>query len=159
MIGHRGPLRQPSEPEDHYTNRPDKSKTPDIAWGERYLKKLSLANIRDIIKMVRWNDKFGIKFMRLDSGMCPFASHAEYGYNLEPFAAGVLAEAGKVIAELGHRVATRPGQVCFALACLSGAELSYANNPNSTLSSVPPRRRSSPPQSVTWSTTMICSPC
>ncbi|KAK7224188.1 hypothetical protein V2G26_012191 [Clonostachys chloroleuca] len=110
LIDHRYPLQKPSEPEDPITNRPDKSKTPDVARGERYLKELSLANMHDIAKMVRWNDKFGIKFLKLESGMCPFASHSEYGYKLEPFAAGVLAEAGKVIAELGHRVATLPGQ-------------------------------------------------
>lgn len=60
--------------------------------------------------MVRWNDKYGIKFMRLSSEMFPFASHKEYGYKLAPFAAETLAEAGKVIAELGHRVTTHPGQ-------------------------------------------------
>lgn len=60
--------------------------------------------------MVRWNDKYGIKFMRLSSEMFPFASHLEYGYKLEPFAAETLAEVGKVVAELGHRVTTHPGQ-------------------------------------------------
>lgn len=60
--------------------------------------------------MIRWNDKYGIKFLRLSSEMFPFASHEEYGYKLEPFAAEALAEAGKVIAELGHRVTTHPGQ-------------------------------------------------
>jgi UV DNA damage endonuclease len=60
--------------------------------------------------MFRWNDKYGIKFMRLSSEMFPFASHAEYGYKLAPFAFEALAEAGKVVAELGHRVSTHPGQ-------------------------------------------------
>lgn len=60
--------------------------------------------------MVRWNDKYGIKFLRLSSEMFPFASHDDYGYKLAPFAADTLAEAGKVIAELGHRVTTHPGQ-------------------------------------------------
>lgn len=60
--------------------------------------------------MIRWNDKYGIKFMRLSSEMFPFASHEEYGYKLAPFASEVLAEAGKVIAQLGHRVTMHPGQ-------------------------------------------------
>jgi UV DNA damage endonuclease len=60
--------------------------------------------------MVRWNDRYGIKFMRLSSEMFPFASHIEYGYKLRPFASETLAEAGRVIAELGHRVTTHPGQ-------------------------------------------------
>lgn len=76
----------------------------------RYVEEIGLANARDVIKMVRWNDKYGIKFMRLSSEMFPFASHEEYGYKLEPFAADTLAEAGNVIAELGHRVTTHPGQ-------------------------------------------------
>lgn len=48
--------------------------------------------------------------MRLSSEMFPFASHKQYGYKLAPFASGVLAEAGRVVAELGHRVSTHPGQ-------------------------------------------------
>lgn len=60
--------------------------------------------------MVRWNDRYNIKFMRLSSEMFPFASHMEYGYKLAPFASEVLAEVGGVIAELGHRVTTHPGQ-------------------------------------------------
>lgn len=72
---------------------------------------LGLANAKDIVKMLQWNEKFGIKFMRLSSEMFPFASHDEYGYKLAPFASEVLAEAGKVAAELGHRLTTHPGQV------------------------------------------------
>jgi UV DNA damage endonuclease len=60
--------------------------------------------------MVRWNDKYGIKFMRLSSEMFPFASHDVYGYKLAPFASETLAEAGQMIAKLGHRVTTHPGQ-------------------------------------------------
>ena len=48
--------------------------------------------------------------MRLSSEMFPFASHKEYGYKLAPFASEVLAEAGRVVAELGHRVSVHPGQ-------------------------------------------------
>lgn len=48
--------------------------------------------------------------MRLSSEMFPFASHKEYGYKLAPFASDVLGAAGKVVAELGHRVSVHPGQ-------------------------------------------------
>lgn len=82
-----------------------------MARGQRYVEALGLANARDIIKMIKWNDKYGIKFLRLSSEMFPFASHAQYGYSLEPFAAETLAEAGKLAAELGHRLTTHPGQV------------------------------------------------
>jgi len=61
--------------------------------------------------MLRWNDRYGIKFMRLSSEMFPFASHEKYGYKLAPFASEVLAEVGRVAAELGHRLTVHPGQV------------------------------------------------
>lgn len=110
IIEHRHPLRIPDEPEHATKNRPDKSKPADVERGARYVQELGLANARDIVKMLRWNDKYGIKFMRLSSEMFPFASHAEHGYKLAPFAAETLAEAGKVAAELGHRLTTHPGQ-------------------------------------------------
>lgn len=93
--------------------------------GQKYVESLGLANARDIVKMLRWNDKFGIKFMRLSSEMFPFASHEEYGYKLAPFATEALAEAGMVAGELGHRLTTHPGQVrtqcgpIFLFLCLS----------------------------------------
>lgn len=101
----------PSQPEHATKNRPDKSKDASDELGQKYVQNIGLANARDIVKMLRWNDKYGIKFMRLSSEMFPFASHAEYGYKLAPFASEVLAEAGKVAAELGHRLTTHPGQV------------------------------------------------
>ena len=110
IIEHRHPLKDPSQPEHATKNRPDKDQPADHARGQKYVEELGLANVKDIIKMIQWNDKYGIKFMRLSSEMFPFASHEEYGYKLEPFAAEALAEAGKVIAELGHRVTTHPGQ-------------------------------------------------
>jgi UV DNA damage endonuclease len=61
--------------------------------------------------MLRWNDRYGIKFFRLSSDMFPFASHEIYGYNLKPFASEVLADAGRVAAELDHRLTMHPGQV------------------------------------------------
>ena len=110
ILEHRHPLRDPTEPEHSSKNRPDPSKPVDIELGMRYVEALCLANVKDIAKMVRWNDKYGIRFFRLSSEMFPFASHPEYGYKLAPFASEALAEAGKVVAELGHRVTTHPGQ-------------------------------------------------
>ncbi|KAG6356039.1 hypothetical protein INS49_015424 [Diaporthe citri] len=107
---HRHPLADPSQPEHPTKNRPDKTKKADLVLGQKYVESLGLANARDIVKMLRWNDKFGIKFMRLSSEMFPFASHAEYGYKLAPFASEALAEAGRVAGELGHRLTTHPGQ-------------------------------------------------
>jgi len=110
ILEHRHPLQDPSQPEHATKNRPDRTQPADIERGRKYVEEICLANVRDIAKMIRWNDKYNIKFLRLSSEMFPFASHEEYGYKLEPFAGEALAEAGKVIAELGHRVTTHPGQ-------------------------------------------------
>ncbi|KAK3291757.1 UV-endonuclease UvdE-domain-containing protein [Chaetomium fimeti] len=110
IIDHRHPLTDPSQPEHSVKNRPDKSKEPSEQLGQKFLQNLGLTNARDIIRMLRWNDKYGIKFMRLSSEMFPFASHEVHGYKLEPFASDVLAEVGRVAAELGHRLTTHPGQ-------------------------------------------------
>jgi UV DNA damage endonuclease len=110
ILEHRHPLEHPDQPEHPTKNRPDRSKPADHELGQRYLEAVCLANVRDVSKMIRWNDKYAIRFMRLSSEMFPFASHAEYGYTLAPFASEALAEAGKVIAELNHRVTTHPGQ-------------------------------------------------
>ncbi|KAE9964163.1 hypothetical protein EG328_010729 [Venturia inaequalis] len=110
IIEHRHPLKDPLQPEHATKNRPDKEQPADIARGQKWVEALGLANARDIIKMLRWNGRYGIKFMRLSSEMFPFASHEEYGYKLAPFAADTLLEVGKVVAELGHRVTTHPGQ-------------------------------------------------
>ncbi|EMF17208.1 UV-endonuclease UvdE [Sphaerulina musiva SO2202] len=110
ILEHRHPLQNPAELEHATKNRPDVQKPADVALGQKYVQDLGLANVRDIIKMVRWNDRYNIKFFRLSSEMFPFASHPEYGYKLASFASDALAEAGKVIAELGHRVTTHPGQ-------------------------------------------------
>ncbi|KAK0716208.1 UV-endonuclease UvdE-domain-containing protein [Lasiosphaeris hirsuta] len=110
IIEHRYPLQDPSQPEHPVKNRPDKSKKPNMELGDKFVQELGLANAKDIVKMLRWNGKYGIKFMRLSSEMFPFASHEEYGYKLAPFASEILAEAGRVAAELGHRLTTHPGQ-------------------------------------------------
>lgn len=110
IIDHRYPLADPSLPEHATKNRPDKTKKPDVERGQRFVHDLGVANAKDIVKMLRWNDKYGIKFMRLSSEMFPFASHEEHGYKLSPFAAEALSEAGKVAAELGHRLTMHPGQ-------------------------------------------------
>ncbi|KAK7544591.1 UV damage endonuclease uvsE [Phyllosticta citribraziliensis] len=110
ILDHRHPLKDPTQPEHATKNRPDKEQPAEIGRGQKFVEELGVANARDIIKMIRWNEKYGIKFLRLSSEMFPFASHEVYGYKLAPFAAETLGAAGKVIAELGHRVSTHPGQ-------------------------------------------------
>jgi len=103
-------LKDPNAAPHATKNRPDRERPASIERGQAFVESLGLANARDIVKMLRWNDRYGIKFMRLSSEMFPFASHHEYGYKLAPFASEVLAEAGRIAAELGHRLTTHPGQ-------------------------------------------------
>lgn len=110
ILEHRHPLKDPSQLEHATKNRPDKDQPADVVRGQAYVEAIGLANARDIPKMLRWNEKYGIRFLRLSSEMFPFASHDVYGYNLAPFASEALAEAGRVAAELGHRLTTHPGQ-------------------------------------------------
>lgn len=110
ILENRHPLKNPEEPPHATKNRPDRDQPADIARGQAYVESLGLANARDIVKMLRWNERYGIRFLRLSSEMFPFASHEEYGYKLAPFASETLAEVGRVAAELGHRLTTHPGQ-------------------------------------------------
>ncbi|CAG7922335.1 unnamed protein product [Penicillium olsonii] len=110
ILENRHPLQDPDQPAHPVKNRPDRNQPADVARGQAFVEGLGLANARDLVKIIRWNDKYGIKFMRLSSEMFPFASHKEYGYKLAPFASEVLADTGRVVAELGHRVSVHPGQ-------------------------------------------------
>ncbi|RYO86428.1 hypothetical protein DL766_004870 [Monosporascus sp. MC13-8B] len=110
ILEHRHPLQDPSQPEHATKNHPDKDQPAELARGQRYVEDIGLQNARDVIKMLRWNNKYNIKFLHLSSEMFPFAGHQGYGYKLEPFAAETLAEVGKVAAELGHRLTMHPGQ-------------------------------------------------
>ncbi|OAL69034.1 UV-endonuclease UVE-1 [Trichophyton violaceum] len=110
ILENRHPLQDSSQPRHATKNRPDRTKSPDIARGQKFVQELGLANTRDLVTMIRWNVRFGIRFMRISSEMFPFASHAEYGYKLAPFASKALAEVGAVAAELDHRLTVHPGQ-------------------------------------------------
>ena len=110
ILENRHPLKDPHQPPHATKNRPDREQPASLARGQAYVESLGLANAKDIVKMLRWNERFGIRFLRLSSEMFPFASHEEYGYKLAPFASEALADAGKVATELGHRLTTHPGQ-------------------------------------------------
>jgi len=75
----------------------------------KYVKSLGYANAADLSKMIEWNERYGIKFLRLSSEMFPFASHHIYGYTLE-HAAEPLRKAGELAMKYGHRLTMHPGQ-------------------------------------------------
>lgn len=63
ILEHRHPLQDPTQPEHATKNRPDKSKPADVELGRRYVEALGVANAKDIVKMIRWNDRYNIKFV------------------------------------------------------------------------------------------------
>ena len=65
--------------------------------------------LRMVLKtgLLEWNERFGIRFMRLSSEMFPFASHADLGYTLE-FAKPELSAAGRIAMKYGHRLTMHP---------------------------------------------------
>ena len=136
ILEHRHPLKDPTQPEHATKNRPDKDQPADNARGQSYVEALALANVRDIPKMLRWNDKYGIKFFRLSSEMFPFASHDVYGYKLAPSPPRFLL----------RQAASLPSWATVSLPTLD-------NSPNSALHA----KKSSQPQFATSSITVNCS--
>lgn len=63
ILEHRHPLQDPTQPEHATKNRPDKNKPADVELGKRYVEALGVANAKDIVKMIRWNDRYNIKFV------------------------------------------------------------------------------------------------
>ncbi|KAJ3322252.1 hypothetical protein HDU93_003135, partial [Gonapodya sp. JEL0774] len=76
--------------------------------GIEIAKERGLQNVRDIIPMLEWNEKHGIRFMRLSSDLFPFASHQECGYSID-YASEELARVGERATALGHRLTAHPG--------------------------------------------------
>ncbi|KAF8557640.1 UV-endonuclease UvdE [Imleria badia] len=87
------------------TCRIDTIKKNGIDW----VKDLGRQNAEDILKIIDWNEKNNIRFMRISSEMFPYASHETYGYSLE-YCAPLLAQAGALAKRYGHRLTTHPGQ-------------------------------------------------
>ncbi|BFZ62611.1 hypothetical protein YB2330_003712 [Saitoella coloradoensis] len=77
--------------------------------GMEFVRTLGKQNAADLSKMIEWNERFGIRFLRVSSEMFPFASHEKFGYTLE-FADEELTAAGALAMKYGHRLTTHPGQ-------------------------------------------------
>lgn len=74
------------------------------------LKEKILENLRDILKMMDWNEMNGIKVFRLSSGIFPHKSNqkaTDYTYD---FAIGLLKQIGIKSKEYNQRLTFHPGQ-------------------------------------------------
>ncbi|KAI9464142.1 UV-endonuclease UvdE [Lactarius psammicola] len=74
-----------------------------------FAKDLGIRNVKDLAKLIQWNEENRIRFMRISSELFPFASHDKYGYDLE-YAAAELKTAGDLANLYGHRMTLHPGQ-------------------------------------------------
>ena len=78
--------------------------------GIKYASELALANVRDLKKIIQWNEDHNIKFYRMSSEMFPCASE----YNIEDLPdfekiARIMGEAGDLANKYGQRLTTHPG--------------------------------------------------
>lgn len=72
--------------------------------------KLSLANVQDLIKIIQWNERTGIKFFRISSNMFPWMSEYELTDlpNWKMISAN-LRLAGKLATDYNQRLEFHPG--------------------------------------------------
>ena len=78
--------------------------------GIEYASELALANVKDLVKIINWNNRQGIKLFRISSDMFPWMS--EYKLSDLPDydkIANVLRGAGQIAMENGQRLTFHPG--------------------------------------------------
>jgi UV DNA damage endonuclease len=91
------------------TNRGMIRKTFD-AKGLPYVSELSLQNVRDLVEVIKWNEKHGINLYRMSSDMFPWSS--EYDFNDLPDITkikNIMSGLGNLIKQYSHRVGFHPG--------------------------------------------------
>ena len=91
------------------TNRGMIRKTFD-SKGISYVSELVLQNVRDLIQIIKWNEKNDIKFYRMSSNMFPWMS--EYSFlNLPDYKkiSTLLMGAGNLATKYGQRLTFHPG--------------------------------------------------
>lgn len=78
--------------------------------GIDYASELALANVKDLVKIINWNNRQGIKLFRISSDMFPWMSE----YNLPDLPdydkiSNILRGAGKIAMDNGQRLTFHPG--------------------------------------------------
>jgi UV DNA damage endonuclease len=81
--------------------------------GIKYAGELAEANVRDMIEIIKWNHKNGIKVYRMSSSMFPWMSEYELT-DLPNWStiANLLKGAGTLAQKYGQRIGFHPGQFC-----------------------------------------------
>lgn len=91
------------------TNRSMIRKTFDLR-GIRYASELALKNVKDLEKIVRWNEKHDIRFFRITSELIPWASEFQL-CDMPDFESisKTLRRVGGFATQHGHRLTFHPG--------------------------------------------------
>ena len=83
------------------------------AKGIKYAGELAEANLRDMIEIIKWNHKNGIKVYRMSSNMFPWMSEYELtDLPNWPTIQNLLKGAGTLVLKYGQRIGFHPGQFC-----------------------------------------------
>ena len=79
--------------------------------GLDYISELTLLNAQDLIKILQWNEEHGIKFFRLSSDICPWASYFDMT-DMRDYEKihETLRRAGAYASAHSHRLTSHPGQ-------------------------------------------------
>jgi UV DNA damage endonuclease len=79
--------------------------------GVDYISELTLKNAYDLEKLLHWNEEHNIKFFRLSSDICPWASEFDMNTMKDiKEIKQVLARAGAYAQAHSHRLTSHPGQ-------------------------------------------------
>lgn len=81
-----------------------------LAEGTSYASELGLQNVKDLYKILQWNEENGFNFFRLSSNLFPWAS--EYSWNQLPNIESIcewLGRSGDFAKKHGHRITAHPG--------------------------------------------------
>lgn len=80
------------------------------AKGIEYASELALANVRDMIEIIKWNEKKGIKLYRMSSDMFPWMSEYEFA-DLPDYKkiSTLLRGVGNLAKKYGQRLTFHPG--------------------------------------------------
>ena len=78
--------------------------------GEDYISEITLKNALDLEKLLHWNEHHNIKFFRLSSDICPWASEFDMNTMKDiKQIREVLSRAGAYALSHGHRLTSHPG--------------------------------------------------
>ena len=78
--------------------------------GIKFLQDKIIENLKDMLKMIEWNEKNGIRVMRISSELFPHKSNPKAPDYVFNFALDLLKHIGTLAKKYGHRLTFHPGQ-------------------------------------------------